>query len=734
MENFKMEIDAEGIALILFDVPGRSMNTITASVLQDLGTLADRLKTDAAIKGAIIQSGKASGFCAGADLGEMGSGTLAGGSAQADADAALKAGFERAFALNKALRAIETCGKPVACALEGLALGGGLEIALCCHYRVVADQPKIKLGLPEAKVGLLPGAGGTQRLPRLIGAQNALMMILQGEEKSPQEAKSLGFVHEIVPPGETLAAARRWLAGKPSAIAPWDAKGFKIPGGGPFTPGGAMTFIGGNAFLSKQSFGNYPAQKHIMSAVYEGLQVPIDAALRIESRYFVKTLQTPQARGMIRTLFLSMQALAKGGNRPKGYAPYEIRKVAVLGAGMMGAGIAYVQAMAGIETVLIDRDQASAEKGKGYAKDILDKRVSRGRMSQDAADKVLALITPTADYALVKGSDLVVEAVFENRELKASVTKLAEAQLEPNAVFGSNTSTLPITGLAEASARPKNFIGIHFFSPVDKMGLVEIILGKETSEETLAKSIDYVLKIKKTPITVNDSRGFYTSRCFGTYVTEGAHMLAEGIKPAIIENVGRMTGMPRAPLEMSDDVALDLAWKVRSQARADLGAAYKETPVDGLLANMVEKLGRYGRKNGKGYYEYPSDGSKKKIWPGLSDLVPVKISECPPNLRDEYKKRLLYIQALETARCFEEGVITSPRDADVGSILAWGFAPYTGGTVSLMDLMGIANFVAECDILAQKYGERFTPPALLREMAAKGETFYGRFGDRQAAA
>ena len=471
-----------------------------------------------------------------------------------------------------------------------------------------------------------------------------------------------------------------------------------------------------------------------MSAVYEGLQVPIDAALRIESRYFVKTLQTPQARGMIRTLFLSMQALAKGGNRPKGHAPYEINKVSVLGAGMMGAGIAYVQAMAGIETVLIDRDQASAEKGKGYAKDILDKRVSRGRMSQEAADKVLALITPTADYALVKGSDLVVEAVFENRELKAQVTKLAEAQLAQTAVFGSNTSTLPITGLAEASARPKNFIGIHFFSPVDKMGLVEIILGKETSEETLAKSIDYVLKIKKTPITVNDSRGFYTSRCFGTYVTEGAHMLAEGIKPAIIENVGRMTGMPRAPLEMSDDVALDLAWKVRSQARADLGSAYKETPVDGLLANMVEKLGRYGRKNGKGYYEYPSDGSKKKIWPGLSDLVAVKISECPPELRDEYKKRLLYIQALETARCFEEGVITSPRDADVGSILAWGFAPYTGGTVSLMDLMGIAKFVAECDGLAQKYGERFTPPALLRDMAAKGETFYGRFADNKAAA
>ena len=731
MENFKIEVDGEGVALVTFDVPGRSMNTITRSVVEELGQLAERLKTDPAIKGAVIASGKASGFCAGADLGEMGANAAAvsGGSE----DEALKAAFARAFSLNKALRAIETCGKPVACALEGLALGGGLEIALACHYRIAADNPKLKLGLPEAKVGLLPGAGGTQRLPRLIGAQNALMMILQGEDKTAQEAKGLGFIHEVAAPGETVAAARRWLAGKPSAVAPWDAKGFKIPGGGPFTPGGAMTFIGGNAFLAKQSYGNYPAQKHIMSAVYEGLQVPIDAALRIESRYFVKTLQTPQAKGMVRTLFLSMQALAKGGNRPQGYPTFDIKKVSVLGAGMMGAGIAYVQAMAGIETVLIDRDQESAEKGKGYAKGLLDKRVSRGRMSQEQAEKVLALITPTADYAQVAGSDLVVEAVFENRELKAQVTRLAEAQLAPDAVFGSNTSTLPITGLAEASVRPKNFIGIHFFSPVDKMGLVEIILGKETSEETLAKAIDYVLKIKKTPITVNDSRGFYTSRCFGTYVAEGAHMLAEGVAPAIIENVGRMTGMPRAPLEMSDDVALDLAWKVRSQTKADLGEAYRETPVDRLLETMVEKLGRYGRKNGKGYYEYPSDGSKKKLWPGLKNLVEVKITECPPELRDEYKKRLLYIQALETARCFAEGVIESPRDADVGSILAWGFAPYTGGTVSLMDLMGLANFVRECDALAQKYGERFSPPPLLREMAEKGETFYGRFGGGEAA-
>ncbi|MGE0828477.1 MAG: 3-hydroxyacyl-CoA dehydrogenase NAD-binding domain-containing protein, partial [Hyphomonadaceae bacterium] len=402
-------------------------------------------------------------------------------------------------------------------------------------------------------------------------------------------------------------------------------------------------------------------------------------------------------------------------------------------AGMMGGGVAYVQARAGIETVLIDISQEAADKGKGYAKGLLDKQVSRGKLDQKKADEILALIKPTTSYDDVKGADLVVEAVFEKREIKADVTKKAEAQLAEAAVFGSNTSTLPITGLAEASVRPKNFIGIHFFSPVDRMGLVEIILGKETSEETVAKSIDYVLKIKKTPIVVNDSRGFYTSRCFSTYLTEGIHMLAEGVKPAIIENIGRMTGMPRAPLEMSDDVAIDLMWKIRQQTKADLGAAYAEGPVDQMTQAMVEKHQRFGRKNNKGFYDYP-EGGKKKLWPGLADLAPVKIAETTPELRDELKKRLLYIQSLETARCFEEGVITDPRDADVGSILGWGFAPYTGGTISLIDGMGVAKFVEECDALAAKHGERFKPNKLLRDMAAKNETFYARFGAKKEKA
>jgi 3-hydroxyacyl-CoA dehydrogenase / enoyl-CoA hydratase / 3-hydroxybutyryl-CoA epimerase len=730
MENFKIDVDGDGIAVITFDVPGKTMNTITGGVMRELPELVERLKTDTSIKGAVIASGKATGFCAGADLGEIGGSGPAPG---ASAEEKMKAAFDGSFTLNKTLRALETCGKPVACAIEGHALGGGLEIALACHYRVVGDNPKTKLGLPEAKVGLLPGAGGTQRLPRLIGAMQAMPLILQGTESDPQAAKALGFVNEIVPAGTALEAAKIWAKTKGDPLQPWDKKGFKVPGGGPYTPGGMQVFIGGNAMLSKTTYGNYPAQRAIMSAVYEGLQVPIDAGLRIETRYFIKNMQNPSAKAMVRSLFLSMQELSKGANRPQGFEKGDAKKVTVLGAGMMGAGIAYAQAMVGIETILIDQSQEAADKGKAYAKGLLDKAVGRGKMTQEKADGVLALITPTTDYAHVKGSDLVVEAVFENREIKADVTKKAEAELAETAIFGSNTSTLPITGLAEASVRPDNFIGIHFFSPVDKMPLVEIIMGKKTTQDTLAKTVDYVLKIKKIPIIVNDSRGFYTSRCFGTYVNEGILMLAEGIKPAIIENVGKMTGMPRAPLEMNDDVALDLAFKVRAQTKKDLGDKYPPSPADDILTEMVERQGRFGRKNGKGFYEYPTDGGKKKLWSGLDALVATKIAEAAPDLRDELKKRLLYIQALETARCFEEGVITDARDADIGSITGWGFAPYTGGTVSLIDGVGLAKFVAECDALAQKYGERFKPNALLRDMAAKGETFYSRFPSAKAA-
>jgi len=725
MENFKIEVDSDGVALVTFDVPGRSMNTLTASVIKEIGEIVERIKTDAEIKGVVITSGKASGFCAGADLGELGgSGGLGGGD--------LQAAFDAGFALSKAFRALETCGKPVAAAINGLAMGGGLEITLACHYRVVADNPKIQLALPEAKVGLLPGAGGTQRLPRLMGVMAAAPYLLEGKSMKPAEALANKVVHEVVPAGTEVEAAKTWVKTKGDPVAPWDKKDFKLPGGGPYTPTGSQVFVMGNAMLRKQTYGNYPAQLNILKAVYEGTQVPFDAAIRIETRYFIKTMMSPQAKGMIRTLFLSLQELGKGAGRPAGIAPSEAKKVAVLGAGMMGAGIAYVQAMAGIETVLIDQSQEAADKGKGYAEALVKKAVSRGKLTAEKGEAILALIHPTADYDQVKGSDLVIEAVFENRDVKAGVTKLAEAQLADDAIFGSNTSTLPITGLAKASVRPKNFIGIHFFSPVDKMGLVEIIMGEQTSQEALAKSIDYVLKIKKTPIVVNDSRGFYTSRCFGTFVQEGLEMMAEGIAPAIIDNVGRATGMPRGPLEMNDDVALDLSYKIGEQTKKDLGDKYEERPFAPVLEKMVVELGRLGRKNGKGFYDYPENG-QKTIWKGLADLMPVTTKDADQALIQELRTRLLYRQAVEAARCFEENVITDPREADVGAILGWGFAPWTGGPISLIDGVGAKAFVETCDRLAQQYGKRFAPPALLREMAEKGETFYGRFGGKAKA-
>lgn len=724
MENFKIDVDADGIALITFDVPGRSMNTLTSGVMAEIPQVVERIKTDDAIKGAVLTSGKASGFCAGADLGDMAGGMLAGGSLQEAYDAGWK--------LNGALRALETCGKPVAAAINGLALGGGLELTLACHHRVVGDNPKIQLGLPEIKVGLFPGGGGTQRLTRLIGVQAAMMAMTEGKSFRPNDAKGAGFVHDVVPAGTEVDAAKAWVKGGGKAVQPWDDKGFKQPGGGPYHPVGIQNFLVGNAMIRKQTYGNYPAATNLMKAVYEGIQVPMDAALRIETRYFIKTLMTPQAQAMIRSLFLSKQELDKGAVRPAGIPQSDPKKVTVIGAGMMGAGIAYVQALAGIETILIDRTQEDADKGKAHVEGLLKKRLSRGQLTQEKYDALLASVIATTDYDLIKGSDLVIEAVFENREIKADVTKRAEAQLEAGAVFGSNTSTLPITGLAEASVRPEDFIGIHFFSPVDKMMLVEIILGEKTGEAAIAKSLDYVMKIKKTPIVVNDGRGFYTSRCFGTYVAEGLAMLEEGYAPALIDNIGRMTGMPRGPLEMHDDVALDLSVKIAKQTAADLGDKY--VPIEGheIVRKMVEDLGRYGRKNGKGFYDY--DTKPKTLWSGLSDLAPVRINDSTPEMVADQKQRLLFRQAVEVARCWEEGVIDDVREADVGAILAWGFAPWTGGPITLIDQTGVAEFVRICDDYAERYGDRFKVPQLLRDMAARGETFYGKFAGQKAAA
>ena len=591
----------------------------------------------------------------------------------------------------------------------------------CRHRRIAADNPKALFGQPEVTVGLLPGGGGTQRLPRMIGARAALPLMAEGRNISAAAALEAGILDAIVPADTLLDEARAWLASDQAiATQPWDRKGFKIPGGGVWGPGAMQTFVAGNALARAKSRGNYPAVQAILSCVYEGLLVDIDTGLKAEARWFTSLVLGPVAKNMIRSLFINMGAANKLAARPKDVPSADYTKVGILGAGMMGAGIAYASAMAGLEVVLLDSDQPLAERGKAYSEKLLAKRVERGRMDEAKRDATLTNIQPTADYADLAGCDLIIEAVFENRDIKADVTKKAEAVIAEDAIFASNTSTLPITGLAEASARPANFIGLHFFSPVDKMPLVEIIRGEATSDECLARSMDFVKRIRKTPIVVNDSRGFYTSRVFGTYVREGMAMLAEGIKPALIENAGRMTGMPVGPLAVGDEVSIELMHKVAMQTKADLGEAYIAPAGEAVMTTMVETLGRLGRKAGKGFYDYP-ENERKRLWPGLAAQFPIAADQ--PDV-EEVKQRLLYVQAIETTRCLEEGVLTSAADADIGSILGWGFPAYAGGTLSLIDMVGAANFVTACDGLAQRHGDRFTPPKLLRDMAAKGERFH----------
>jgi 3-hydroxyacyl-CoA dehydrogenase/enoyl-CoA hydratase/3-hydroxybutyryl-CoA epimerase len=611
-------------------------------------------------------------------------------------------------------------------------MGGCFEFALACHHRIAADNPKTRLGLPEIKVGLFPGAGGTQRIPRMMATADALQFLLKGDQIRLDRAKTMKLVDNIVPAADLVSAAKNWIKTSPKSKQPWDVDGFKLPGGPIWSKMGMMTWPAANALYRKETNDNYPAARAIMSCVFEGLQVPFDTALRIESRYFAKVVRSPEAAAMIRSLFVSMQELNKGARRPEGAAPSTPKKVGVLGAGLMGAGIAYVTAQAGIDVVLIDRDQEAADKGKAYSANLMAGQIKRGRAKQEDADKLLARITPTPDYNALKGADLVIEAVFEDRKVKAEATAKAQAVVGDKVVFGSNTSTLPITSLAEGSKDPKNFIGIHFFSPVDKMMLVEIIMGEKTRDPALAVALDYVRAIRKTPIVVNDSRGFYTSRVVGTYIREGHLMLTEGVPAAMVENLGKQAGMPVGPLSLNDEVAVDLAWKILKATEADLGAKAIDPRQKALLEEMVEKRGRYGRKNSKGFYDYPQSGPKR-LWPGLAELQKDKLD--PDTIdKDELKHRLLAIQALETARCFEEGVLTDVREADVGSILGFGYAPYSGGTLSYIDMMGVKKFVALCERLAQKHGERFKPNKLLLEMAQKGESFYSRFAPKRQKA
>jgi 3-hydroxyacyl-CoA dehydrogenase / enoyl-CoA hydratase / 3-hydroxybutyryl-CoA epimerase len=744
-------VDSDGIATITWDMPGRTMNVLNeASMTAYAGALDQALKDDK-VKGIVLTSGKDS-FIAGADL-EMLLGTDT-------ADAAKL--MDQFSQLQKMFRRQETGGKPMVAAINGTALGGGFEICLACHYRIAAANPKTKLGQPEVKLGLLPGGGGTQRIPRLIGVMNAAPILLEGKNLTVDAAKGLGLVHEVVPSAELLARAKAWLTAAPSeqvvpeyagkgakpidgrAVQPWDRKGFKVPGfpgGQVWSPPGVQTFIGGNAMIAGKTNGVYPAPKAIMSCVYEGLQLPFDSGLKVETRYFVSLLRDPVAKSMIRTLFFGLQEANKLARRPKGVPKQEYSRIGVLGAGLMGAGIATVSVQAGLDIVLVDRDQTSADKGKAHIAAELDKLVKRGRLDQAKRDALLAKVTATPDFAQLKGCQLVVEAVFENREVKAEATKKAEAALTPEAVFASNTSTLPITGLAEASSRPDHFIGLHFFSPVEKMPLVEIIVGKKTSPETLARSMDFVQKIRKTPIVVNDSRGFFTSRVCGAFISEGHRMLKEGVPAAMIENCARYAGMPVGPLSLNDEVAIDLSYKIMDQTRRDAEAAgqkYEASGTEDILELMVKKLERFGRKNGKGFYDYPADG-KKRLWPELQKHFPANPEllygegEEKRAKEAEIRKRLLYVQAVDTARCLEAKVLTDPQDGDVGSIMGLGFAPQTGGAISLIDQVGVKKFVAECDELAKKYGKQFEVPKLLRDMAAKGQSFYGNRPSAKAA-
>jgi 3-hydroxyacyl-CoA dehydrogenase / enoyl-CoA hydratase / 3-hydroxybutyryl-CoA epimerase len=737
LKSFRFDIDSDGIATLIWDMQDKSMNVIDVSVMDEFEAIIEAISTDEAITGVIVTSGKES-FSGGADLNmlETLNGAFQSALERNGKEAAVKQLFDDAGRLGRIYRRLETCGKPVVAAINGTALGGAFELALACHHRVVADDENIKLGLPEVRVGLIPGAGGTQRVARLANPQDALQILLKGQQLSPSRAKAMKLIDAVVPPGELLGAARKWLIESPRSVQPWDEDRFRPPGGKVYSAQGANVFPPASAIYRRETYDNYPGARAILSAVFEGLQLPIDAALRVEARYFTHILQTKEAAAMIRSLFISMQALNKLARRPASVPADPIQKIAIIGAGFMGAGIAEVSARAGIEVILLDRDQQSAEAGKTNIEAAYARHVSRKRMSAADQDAALARITPGAEFSALADVDLVIEAVFEDRAVKEDIIKRAEAVLAPGTIFGSNTSTLPITSLAANSKRPKDFIGIHFFSPVDRMMLVEIIMGKKTGERALARALDFVRAIRKTPIVVNDSRGFYTSRVVETYIGEGHRMLAEGIPAAMIENAGRMAGMPVGPLSLNDEVATDLSLKIMKAARADLGPEAVPEEQYRLLEELVEKHGRLGRKNGKGFFDYPdTPNGKKKLWPGLTEIFQPVADVDSINV-EELKQRFLVIQALETARCFHEGVLSDVREADVGSILGFGFAPFTGGTLSYIDFMGVAEFITLAKRLAKKHGPRFKPNRLLRDMAKKNETFYSRFtpaDDKDAA-
>ncbi|MER9402502.1 3-hydroxyacyl-CoA dehydrogenase NAD-binding domain-containing protein [Mesorhizobium caraganae] len=723
--NFTVDTDADGIALVTWNMPDRSMNVFTEEVMNELDKIIDQVVADAGIKGAVITSGKDS-FSGGADLTMLQKMlTVFAKEKGKDPEKAAKLLFDNAGRMGALWRKLETSGKPWVSAINGTCMGGAFELSLACHGRVAADSDKVKMALPEVKVGIFPGAGGTQRVPRLTDQQQALQMLTTGQNLSAQKAKAMGLIHEVAEPSKLIETAKAMIKNGLKAVQPWDEKGFKLPGGQIYSPAGFNLWPPAIAILRRETYGNYPAAAAILKCVYEGLLVPFDTGLRIEQRYFTEIMQSKEAAAMIRSLFVSLQELNKGARRPAGVPETRFKKIGILGAGFMGAGIAFVTAKAGIPVVLLDRDMASAEKGKAHSDSLISDQVKKGRAKPEEKETLLSLITPTADYADLAGCDLVVEAVFEDSAVKKAATEQAEAVLKSPAIFASNTSTIPITALAKNSARPKNFVGIHFFSPVDKMMLVEIILGKKTGDKALATAIDFVRAIKKTPIVVNDTRGFYVNRCVLRYMSEAYKMLIEGVPAPMIENAAKAAGMPVGPLALTDETAIDLAQKIMKQTIRDLGDKAVDPKQMALINTLVDTHGRFGRKNGKGFYDYPAKPAKKKLWPGLKDLYPQLKAENVDY--EELQQRLLVTIALEAARVMEEGIVTDPREADVGSILAFGFAPFTGGALSYIDGIGAKEFVRMAKGLQKKYGAEFKAPKLLLDMAEKGETFYQRF-------
>lgn len=719
--TIRWEQDSDGIVVLTLDDPTQSTNTMNAAFLRSLRAAVERLvREKESIKGVVITSAKKT-FFAGGDLRDLSKVT------PSDAPAVFAAGQE----LKAQLRTLETLGRPVAAAINGAALGGGLEIALCCHRRIVADVPGVSIGLPEVTLGLLPGGGGVARTVRMLGIVDALMKVLmQGQRYRPKEALGVGLVHEVVGSvAELLPAAKAWVRANPGAVAPWDAKGYKIPGGTPATPALAANLPAFPANLRKQIKGaNLPAPRAIMAAAVEGAQVDLETACTIETRYFVELATGQVAKNMIKAFFFDLQHINAGGSRPKDVPKHTVKKVGVLGAGMMGAGIAYVCAKAGIEVVLKDVSLEAAQKGKSYSTKLVEKQVERGQLGRERGEELLGRITAATDAAALAGCDLVIEAVFESVALKHQVFREIEDLVAADAVLGSNTSTLPISTLADGVKRPADFIGLHFFSPVDKMPLLEIIAGRKTAKATLAKAIDLAAQIGKTPIVVNDSRGFFTSRVIGTFLNEAMAMLGEGAHPASIEQAGSQAGYPAPPLQLMDELTLTLPRKIRLETKAAAEAAGQPFPEHGshaVMDRMIDEFDRKGRSTHAGFYEYV-DGKRTRLWPGLVQHFTRAGCEIP---FADMKERMLFAEALETVQCFDEGVLSSVPDANIGSIMGIGFPPWTGGVIQYINGYegpagkGVRGFVARARELAARYGQHFTPPASLVAAAERDAAF-----------